>query len=471
MRLQFRFLLPAALVLSTVSLSCKKDWLDEKPDQSLVVPISIDDFQSLLDNPTGDNSGAPMNAAHSILDEASTTDMFVTDAAYANRDPLEKNIYIWAADIYKGTADYSEWGYPYKRIFYTNVVLEGIEKIEPVSSQEVTEWNQAKGSALFLRGLSHYDIARQFCKPYDNATCSTDLGIPLRLKSDFNELSKRATVKETYDQILSDLKESRNLLPIADPINNLYRLRPTKAAAEAMLARVYLSMSNYDSAFQYANICLQHYSSLLDYNTINVSPTVSRAFTIFNPEVIFHMEANIWAILLTGSMSVDSNFYNSYQVDDLRKKLFFRSAGGFKKYRGSYIGSSSIFFAGLATDELYLIRAECCARKGLLSKALEDLNTLLEKRWDNNAGQYSPIIPSDQEAALSRILEERRKELCFRGIRWTDLRRLNKDPNRQITLSRTVNGQSYTLLPNDPKYVFPIPPSVILLTGMQQNPR
>jgi len=411
-----------------------------------------------------------MNAAHSILDEAATTDMFVTDAAYANRDPLEQNVYIWAPDMYKGTTDYSEWVLPYKRVFYTNVVLEGIQKIEPGSSQELTEWNQVKGSALFLRALSHYDIARQFCKAYDNSSSTTDLGIPLRLKSDFNELSVRASVKETYEQILSDLKESTILLPVADPINNLYKLRPTKAAAEAMLARVYLSMSNYDSAFQYADICLQHYSSLLDYNTINVSPTVSRAFTIFNPEVIFHMEANIWAALLTGSMSVDSNFYNSYQADDLRKKLFFRSAGGFMKYRGSYVGSSSIFFAGLATDELYLIRAECYARKGLLSEAMNDLNGLLEKRWDNTI-PYPTIIPSSQEDALNKILEERRKELCFRGIRWTDLRRLNKDPNRQITLSRTVNGESNSLSPNDPRYVFPIPPSVILMTGMQQNPR
>jgi hypothetical protein len=68
-------------------------------------------------------------------------------------------------------------------------------------------------------------------------------------------------------------------------------------------------------------------------------------------------------------------------------------------------------------------------------------------------------------------LLERRKELCFRGLRWQDLRRLNKEPEYAKTLTRKIDGITYTLPPNDPKYVFPIPPNVIALSGMQQNPR
>jgi len=71
---------------------------------------------------------------------------------------------------------------------------------------------------------------------------------------------------------------------------------------------------------------------------------------------------------------------------------------------------------------------------------------------------------------LNKILTERRKELLMRGLRWTDLRRLNKETAFATTLSRIVNGTTYTLPPNDPGYVFRIPLSVINFTGIEQNP-
>jgi starch-binding outer membrane protein, SusD/RagB family len=69
------------------------------------------------------------------------------------------------------------------------------------------------------------------------------------------------------------------------------------------------------------------------------------------------------------------------------------------------------------------------------------------------------------------ILQERRKELPFTAdVRWEDLRRLNKDPNFQKTIVRVLNGTTYTLPPNDPKYVLPIPENEVQLSGLQQNP-
>ena len=41
----------------------------------------------------------------------------------------------------------------------------------------------------------------------------TDLGLVLRMTSDINEPTKRATVQETYYQIIKDLKEAAELLP------------------------------------------------------------------------------------------------------------------------------------------------------------------------------------------------------------------------------------------------------------------
>ena len=125
-------------------------------------------------------------------------------------------------------------------------------------------------------------------------------------------------------------------------------------------------------------------------------------------------------------------------------------------------------FGGLATDEVYLIKAECLARKGQVSESISVLNQLLIKRW--KTGTFIPLTAINAQDALSKILTERRKELVFRGIRWTDLKRLNRE-NANISLTRTLNGQTFTLLPNELRYVFPIPDDELSQSNIQQNPR
>jgi hypothetical protein len=63
--------------------------------------------------------------------------------------------------------------------------------------------------------------------------------------------------------------------------------------------------------------------------------------------------------------------------------------------------------------------------------------------------------------ALVQIITERRKELVFRGCRWTDLRRLSGDSRFAYTLTRTLLGQTYTLPPGDPRYTLQVPAYVI----------
>ena len=76
------------------------------------------------------------------------------------------------------------------------------------------------------------------------------------------------------------------------------------------------------------------------------------------------------------------------------------------------------------------------------------------------------------DAALTLILDERRKELAFRsGLRWSDLKRLNQDSRYAKTLSRKIGGQSYTLAPGDKRYAFLIPVSVVQMDGVAQNSR
>ena len=97
---------------------------------------------------------------------------------------------------------------------------------------------------------------------------------------------------------------------------------------------------------------------------------------------------------------------------------------------------------------------------------MNDLNALLEKRYQTST--FTPLVINDQKEALSRILLERRKELVMRGLRWIDIKRLNKGGD-QITLVRKIGNQTYTLLPNSDYYALPIPDDIIRITGMKQN--
>jgi hypothetical protein len=121
---------------------------------------------------------------------------------------------------------------------------------------------------------------------------------------------------------------------------------------------------------------------------------------------------------------------------------------------------------GLATDEMYLIRAETYARKGDKTSALADLNTLLAKRYN---GTFVQVTAVDANAALIRILLERRKELLLRGIRWIEIKRLNKE-GANIIPKRKIGTLVFTLQPNANYYALPLPVDIIQLAGIPQNP-
>lgn len=100
---------------------------------------------------------------------------------------------------------------------------------------------------------------------------------------------------------------------------------------------------------------------------------------------------------------------------------------------------------------------------------MKDLNTLLQSRWES--GTYIDKTAANANDALLFVLKERRKELVMRGLRWTDLRRLNKDARFAKILSRTINGTTYTLLPNDNRYTLLIPQEVLTNSALSQNSR
>jgi hypothetical protein len=201
---------------------------------------------------------------------------------------------------------------------------------------------------------------------------------------------------------------------------------------------------------------------LIDYNDLNQNANYPfPAGSNNNPEVLF-----CGSLILRPSDTpfrsayafVDTSLYNSYSVDDLRLSTFYTKNGSGYRFKGSYDGND-FFFAGLATNEIYFIKAECEARIGTIDSAVSIINYILKKRF-NNKKPFKPIDAKTRESLVNNILDERRKELVFRGLRWTDLRRLNLE-GRKITLKRIVKGTLYELYPNDPRYTYAIPPEIM----------
>ncbi|MBD1366578.1 RagB/SusD family nutrient uptake outer membrane protein [Mucilaginibacter sp. ZT4R22] len=451
--MKIRYIILLSAVIFSVA-SCKKSFLDEKSDKSLLVPTTLSDFQSMMDNIITMNSTPGLNVI-------SADEFYTTDNGWKSWvTPMERNSYLWLSNIYEGSTT-PDWDVPYQQVFYANIVLDGLEAIKPDANTQ-NNYNQIKGSALFYRAFAFYNLAQLFAAPYDQRNATQQPGIPIRLNSDVNIKSVRGTVQQTYDQVISDLSTAETLLNA----QVTYKSRPGKAAVDALLARVYLTMGNYTQAAVNATTAIKSNNKLIDYNTL--TPGASRPFPNIlpngNDEVLYYATINAYSYSYEALTYIDTDLYNLYETNDLRKTVFFRLNGTGYNFRGSY----AYFFSGLATDELYLTRAECYARLNNLSGALADLNTLLSNRYVTGT---LPFTTTNINAALTKILLERRKELISRGTRWTDLRRLNKEPRFATTLSRNLDGNTYTLLPNGTRYLFPIPDDEISGSGIVQNPR
>ncbi|OKS85705.1 RagB/SusD family nutrient uptake outer membrane protein [Mucilaginibacter polytrichastri] len=453
-----------SLALGFLSLfclaSCKKDWLDAKPDQALIVPGTVQDYQALLDNNTDTYL---FNTTQPALCETMSDDYFVSKASWQSFGLVQdRNAYVWAREIYEGENSF-DWDYCYKRILHANVILDGIEKVAK-NDANTASWNNVKGSALFYRSFDFFNLAQEFCKTYDKSTAATDLGIVLKLSSNLNDKASRSTVAQTYSQVINDLLMAAKLLPVMQRFPS----RPSSVAAYGLLARVYLIMGDYENAKLYAEKSLGLYGELIDYNTLSL--TDEPALPRFNKEVTFYSFLNIFdsSNCYSPYVNIDSTLYNTYSSNDLRKAIYFKDVSGVITYKGGYYNDYS-YSGGLQTDEMYLISAECNARLGALPEALKSLNTLLNTRWVT--GTFTPYTATSADALLPQILLERRKELIFRSLRWPDLRRLNKEPRFAKTLTRNLDGVIYTLPPNDLRYVLPIPENEIKLSGIEQNPR
>jgi len=439
-----------SLICCLCCISCKK-FLEVKPNIKLDVPEQALDFQALLDQYNVVSERDPSSG------EVSAGDFYLTDADYLAREDEDRRMYTWQnSNVYKGSAN--DWLYTYVPVYTANSVIAAWQEL-PAQERVSSAWRDVAGQAYYLRAKCFLNAATLWCQAYDEKTAANMPGIPLRLNTNFNEASTRATLAESYAQIIADLKMAANLLPV----NALHVVRASKPAAFGLLARSYLWMRNYTDCRLYADSALMLKKALINYNTLTAS--ASYPLAQFNTEVIMASKMSVLPTLNVSRAKINISLYNLYETNDLRKTVFFRTVSGTYSFKGNYT-ASSIPFSGIATDEIYLMRAECRCREGNLNGAMDDLNTLLINRYKN--GTFVAVANAKQNQLLELILKERQKELLYRGLRWPDIKRLNEE-NAGISLSRVVNGITYTLPARSLRFAMPLPETLINTSKLEQN--
>lgn len=377
----------------------------------------------------------------------------------------------------------------YRRINVANIILKEIDEIAVSNPTEELQRSRVKGECHFLRASLYFTLVNLYGKAYDKATATTDLGVPLKL-TEYVEHDKeqktqfeRTPVAEIYDQIVVDLKAAINYLTESPQTRPLHRA--SKEAAQLLLSRVYLYMQDWKNAAIVAEELLKedtrlYYMSARDFEKVFLTEE--------NTEVLFSQGSMNYYNGMTGSrgdFAVSDSLVQLYDPNDNRRFFFVKntetSANALKfKFDTIAIPHVSNNFS-LRIAEGYLNLAEAYAMMDQTEDANYYLRTLRESRIDQYVhNDYSG------EQLVEEIRLERRRELCFEGHRWFDLRRYavcEKYPfSKSIRHDFNVYGDSqnawervdtYVLNENDPAYVMQLPKSVLEYDEVQmpENPR
>lgn len=377
------------------------------------------------------------------------------------------------------------WKRLYKRIAVINSVLFQLDEMRNEEKNKDL-CRSVEGEARYLRASHYFWLLNTYAEPYNKKIADKQLGVPLKISEAVEDrYFSRATLKEVYTQIVEDLTISEQSLKGLIPYNSN---RVSHAAAATLLSRVYLYMEEYQKAIEYADIAIadENYS-LLDLN----SRKPENNFLFANsPETLFSQGENNLAVLLSDNRTgsevkfAQANTYTSspelldlFEEKDMRRWAFFinpfHAQDGSKrcmKMRNLLDGSVSDHLL-VRIAEAYLNKAEAEAALHKPS-AKTTITELLRKRF---AAGDVPNVTQTGDELLKFVRDERRRELCFEGHRWFDLRRYavnNRLPflkeirhkalkyiGTDIDGSYVVDGE-YVLKPyteDKAAYMFPIP--------------
>ena len=449
-------------LLTFVMSSCRK-YVEDVPVQGQRVLIYTVDYRSLMDN--RDQEGTALGQAPQL----SCDDLDLADPAIVNNmsgATIQQAMYTWSKPFYQNDQSDYDWNGLYAAMYVYNTVINGV--LDSKGGDQGLK-NDILGEALLHRAFTYFMLVNMYARQYDSATAAKDPGVPVLLRPALFVDLTRASVQATYDQILADIRQAIPLVPGLQQINT----RPGKAAAYALLSKVYLNTRDFAKASAFADSTLAISGSLYDYNTaVAANPYIFPA-QYNDPQVILYKVPR----QLFGAPQLSQSLLDLLGTKDLRYVLFTHPGNNFYPSfsgmgfwpREYYTGYSDASAVGLTVNETWLIKAECLARSGNKDEAVTMLNTLRKFRF--LPADYADLSAATASEALQMVIDERRREFFGTGLRWFDQRRLNKDPMFAKTITRVFNGTTFTLAPDGNGYVFPLANILISQNPeMKQNP-
>ncbi|GAA3918031.1 RagB/SusD family nutrient uptake outer membrane protein [Chitinophaga oryziterrae] len=397
--------------------------------------------------------------------------------------------YTWQANPFVSKA-YSvssddNWPKVYVSINAVNIIAQKAAELK----DNPAELKRIRGEALFLRANYYFYMINTYAVAYNPATAATDPGVPLKITEYVEDkFFSRSTVDSVYRQMLTDLNEAESLL---DGVSQSSLYHADVNAVNILQSRVYLYMQDWEKAAAAADKVIARRPQL--FNLAGYKAHTSFLAT-GSPESIFTQGGNAMIFLMPEN--VPKNFQpsddlmNLYEQTDLRRGAFFEidNLGKFrytKMYRSSVynVTPTEIFSDNffLRNAEAYLNKAEATAMLDKSTDAIAAINTLRKSRF--LPADYTPVDATGADL-INFIRDERRRELCFEGHRWFDLKRYainTKYPFSKV-ITHPYSDVAYgsapflkatlTLLPGDPDYLVPVPAAAILYNQgvLKQNP-
>lgn len=391
------------------------------------------------------------------------------------------------------------WAGAYGVIRNLDLCIQNFSNITTTSQSDKDLMNKYLGDAYFARAYFYSELAIRFCKPYEPSSATTDLGLPLVLTYDVNALPARATLAETYTQILSDITQAKTLLASYPGSQSATKFNID--VVNALEARVRLNMQDWSGAMTASNTLI----SSNKYPLITTQAALSAMWTNdISTEVIFQSSVtktsetpqtnNIFIQYSTSAGANDPFFLPTkaivdfYDASDIRKGVYFAQLPvkiqniSYSLYLvNKFPGNPALFTSSLSNyqnapkvfrvAEQYLIYAEAAARTGSNdAQALSALNTLRTARGTTT------LTGLTGTALLQAVKDERTRELAFEGFHLWDLKRWHQGftrgtPQNLGPINQGANYNLLTIAADNNQFVWGIPTNDIVINkNLVQNP-
>ncbi|QXP77793.1 RagB/SusD family nutrient uptake outer membrane protein [Winogradskyella sp. HaHa_3_26] len=296
-------------------------------------------------------------------------------------------------------------------------------------------------------------------------TDESALAVPYLDYSVVLEQPARNTVGEVFAGIEADLTLAKDLIPTTFTENIFFTLD----AVTALEARMALYRQDYPTAIAKSTLLIDSYTLTDDSNYTNMWNDNE------DSEIIFKLAREVGGSAIgqfytTVSGSLDwissDKLYNSYDANDIRLGLIGATNRSINKYPGVAAQTGLNDLKEFRVAEQYLIRAEAYAQSTQLGLAAADYNALRTTRISS----YTDESFTNVSDAMSKILDERFRELAFEGHRFLDLKRTGTDLVRDNSDCSILAADACSMLNSNYLFTLPIPQDEIFAnSNMIQN--